>query len=200
MTDLITVKDDFCDEPELVRQSALESGFGTWRPNKGEVGSSIYDGMSFWGRHSLMLRALSAAMGNRPIFPNNMFFRVTRPETEAAYVHSDRHWGEWTCVAYLSKHTEVSGTGFYRHRSTQLCEMPPFDEMKTKWPEGAFELLKNDMVSGGEAQWEQLDFVRGLFNRAVIFHAPLFHARCPKHGLGENDEAGRMIWACHFEL
>jgi hypothetical protein len=129
-----------------------------------------------------------------------MFFRVTKPTTEAAYVHSDREWGAWTCIAYLSQHPEVSGTAFYRHRQTQLCEMPSFQEMKERWPAEAFEQIKTAMVKGSEEDWEQLDFVRGLFNRALIFHAPLFHSRFPRHGLGSDDASGRMVWVCHFEL
>lgn len=197
MKDSIIVKDDFSPDVELVRVSALESGFGTWRPNRGEVGSSVYEGMNFWGKHSLMLRALSVALGGRSIFPNNMFFRATRPETESAYVHSDRMWGSWTCIVYLSKHEALSGTGFFRHRASGLTEMPTFEEMSAA---GTFDQFKEDMVRGTEQAWEQLDFVRGLFNRALIFHAPLFHARCPKTGLGSDDASARLVWVCHFEV
>lgn len=197
MKDSIIVKDDFCERIDEVRASAFESGFGTWKPNKGEVGSSNYEGMNFWGRHALLLRALSGALGGRAIFPNNMFFRVTRPETEAAYVHSDRVWGQFTALVYLSDHIEVSGTGFYRHRATGLYEMPTFQEMQTA---GTFDQFKKDMVSGTDAEWEQTDFIRGHYNRMLMFKAPLFHARCPRHGLGITNETGRLVWACHFEL
>jgi hypothetical protein len=192
---VITVIDGFCPRIDEVRQSALASGFGTWRPNKGEVGSSVYEGMSFWGRHSLMTHALSFYMG-RPIFPNSMFFRVTNEDTEAAYVHSDRESGDYTCIVYLSDHTEVSGTGFYRHRETGMTHMPSFAELSQK-PE-FFSQLKAEMVGGSDEHWERLDFVRGLYNRAVIFDAPRFHARHPKHGFASTPEDGRLIWACHF--
>lgn len=195
MNRLVTIIDGFCSRIDEVRASALESGFGTWKPNRGEVGSSNYEGMNFWGRHSLMLKSLAVAINSAP-FPNNMFFRVSNEETERAYVHSDREWGDLTCVAYLSDHKSVSGTGFFRHRRTGLTIMPTFDEMKAL---SIFDELKEDMVSGGEDKWEQLDFVRGLYNRAVIFHAPLFHARCPKHGIGTDEAGGRMIWGCHFK-
>lgn len=196
MNTSIVIVDDFCEQIEEVRQSALESGFGTWAPNKGEVGSSVYEGMSFWGKHSLMMMALAGAIG-KAVFPNSMFFRICRPETEAAYVHSDRHSGAFTCVAYLSEHKEVSGTGFYKHRRTGLNEMPTMEMMQEM---GILEELKHDMVSGGENEWEQLDFVRGQLNRAVIFKAPLFHARCPKNGLGDTEETARMVWVSHFNL
>lgn len=198
MKDSIIVKDDFCPQLGLVRESAFESGFGTWRPNQGEVGSSVYAGMNFVGRHDLLLRALQAAIG-RPIFPSLTFFRATKPDTEAAYVHSDRMHGDWTCIVYLSEHTEASGTGFYRHRETGMREMPAFDELRRE-PD-FFEKLKAQMVAGGEQDWEQLDFVRGLCNRALIFRAPLFHARCPRHGLGDGtDQTARLVWVCHFYL
>lgn len=190
------VLDDFCPEANPVRQSAIDSGFASWLPNKGEFGSSVYEGMNFWGWHSPMLRALTQALG-RPVFPNNMFFRMTTPETECAYVHSDRMWGTHTAIVYLSDHNEVSGTGFYRHIETGLNEMPTVEEMKDT---GLFEKLKKDMVEGGKMEWEQLSFVRGQFNRALIFHAPLFHSRIPKHGLGTTPENARMIWAAHFTL
>lgn len=197
MTNSFLVVDDFCPEVEAVRESALQSGFGTWRPNKGEVGSSVYEGMNFWGLHSLMLRALSVSIGGASVFPNNMFFRVTRPETEAAYIHSDRMWGTHTCVAYLSRHDEVSGTGFYRHRASGMVEMPTLEDMVAG---GVMDQMKQDMVKGADEDWEQLDFVRGRFNRALIFSAPLFHSRVPRHGLGTSDETGRLVWACHFVI
>jgi hypothetical protein len=192
---MITIIDSFTPFIDAVRQSALASGFGTWRPNKGEVGSSVYAGMNFWGQHSLLLHALSYSMG-RPVFPNSMFFRVTNADTEGAYVHSDRESGDYTCVVYLSHHEERSGTGFYRHRETGMTHMPSFAAMSQD--PVAFESLKQEMVDGSEEHWELLDFVCGTYNRAVIFDAPRFHARSPRHGFGSVVEDGRMVWVCHF--
>ncbi len=194
----LNIRDNFCDYAEGVRQSALDSGFGKWTPNKGEVGSSIYEGMNYVGAHGIMLRSLSAALGGLHVFPNSMFFRITTPGTETAYIHSDREMGDLTCLVYLSKHEDVSGTAFYRHKPTGLLEMPSFEEMKAS---GAIEQFGKDMVTRDPEKWEQTDFVRGLFNRAVIFHAPLFHSRIPIDGLGDgNPETARMIWACHFSV
>ncbi len=193
-----TVVDDFCPHADGVRASALESGFGTWRPNKGEVGSSVYEGMNFKGAHGVMLRSLSAAMGGAHVFPNSVFFRITNPTMERAYIHSDRMDGSFTCVAYLSEHqSEVSGTAFYRHRQSGLLEMPPLEEMNNN---PKFAQLKDDMVNGGDDEWEQIDFVRGMFNRAVLFHAPLFHSRVPLFGLGTDDPTNnRMVWVAHYD-
>lgn len=190
------VIDDFLKDPARFRQSALDSGFGTWRPNQGEVGSSIYDGMNFWGDHGVAIRALTQKL-ERPVFPNSMFFRVTNLDTEPAYVHSDREAGEYTAILYLSEH-EGSGTGFYKHRRTGLTRMNSFAEMAREPEE--FARLKAEMVKGSDEDWELTELVRGKFNRALVFDAPLFHARRPKDGFGSNAEDGRMVWVCHFNL
>jgi hypothetical protein len=194
----VIVADDFLEFPDAVRQSAMESGFDTWRPNQGEVGSSVYDGVNFWGDHESPLRCLAEVFG-RPIFPRGMFFRMTNAATEGAYVHSDRESGDFTAIVYLSKHDDSeSGTAFYRHRETGLIRMPSFAELR-KDP-ALFEKLKRQMVAGESEAWELLHFVPGKYNRALIFHAPLFHARIPRHGFGSTAEDGRLIWAAHFGL
>lgn len=187
--------DDFSPFANAARASALAAGFGTWRPNKGEVGSSVYEGMGFWGDHAMMIAPLTRHVGAQ-VAPNSMFFRVTNADTEGAYVHSDREAGDFTCVAYLSEHDEKTGTGFFRHRRTGMTRMPSFEEMRAD-PEG-FARLKAEMVRGSEDDWELVEFVPAKFNRAVIFEAPLFHGRFPRHGFGSTPEDGRMVWVSHF--
>lgn len=195
---MLMITDNFVKDAQAVRQSALQSGFGTWRPNTGEVGSSVYEGMNFWGKHASMIRALCASLGKQ-VYPNDMFFRVTNTDTEGAYVHSDREAGDYTAIAYLSDHEEEgSGTGFFKHRETGELRMRSFDEMSCD--ADAFARLKSQMVDGSADFWEMVDFIPGKFNRAIIFDAPLFHARLPKHGFGRNAQDGRMVWACHFYL
>jgi hypothetical protein len=189
----IRVYDDFCQHPDAVRQSFLDSGFGKWAPNPGKVGSSVYTGMNYMGKHALMLHALTVATGSI-VFPNTVFARISNMDTERAYIHSDRSMGSHTCIAYLSKHEAVSGTAFWRHKRTGLTEMPSFVDQENA---GIAEELANDMVNWDE-KWEQLDFIRGNYNRALVFHAPLFHSRFPFTGIGDNEENGRMVWATHF--
>jgi hypothetical protein len=189
------VVDGFCERIDQVRKSCLNSGFGKWAPNQGLVGSSKYDGMNFWGDHALMLQSLAAAVA-APVFPNAMFFRNTNKETEKAYIHSDRHSGNHTCIVYLSEHGENTGTAFWRHKSTGLTYMPPFEVQKEQ---GIFEELKEDMVSGDPDKWEQLDYARAVCNRALLFQAPLFHSRFPLSGFGEGAHGeDRLIWATHY--
>lgn len=188
------VVDNFCSDIEEVKASAYASGFGTWAPNKGEVGSSIYEGMSFWGQHAKMLASLMRSMGG-VVVPNSMFFRVTNEGMERAYIHSDRESGAHTCVAYLTDHDRDSGTAFYQHRRTGLREMPSFAQMHDM---GIMDEMREDMVSRDPDKWIQLDYVRGQKNRALIFPAPLFHSRFPLDGFGSDTDSGRLVWVSHF--
>ena len=63
---------------------------------------------------------------------------------------------------------------------------------------GIFEELKEDMVSRDPDKWVEIDRVRGVKNRALIFDAPLFHSRYPLEGIGTTLEEGRMVWVSHF--
>lgn len=185
---MIQVIDNFLPNPEATRDSFIAAGFGTWSPPTAKVGSGKYEGMSFMGNHADLLLRLSQAH-NRPVIPNRMFARLTNEGTEKAYIHSDRSAGDHTCIVYLSAHEDVSGTAFYRHRETGLLEMP------IEWMDDPVRAA--EMVEGSPEVWEQVDFIRGLFNRALMFNAPLFHSRFPIHGIGDNAENGRLIWACH---
>ena len=188
------VVDNFCPDIEQVIQSAHAAGFGTWRPNKGEVGSSVYEGMGFWGDHSLMVASLMRAIGGVAV-PNSVYFRVTNVGMEPAYIHSDRMSGNHTCVAYLTDHEDTYGTAFWRHKRTGWTEMPTFEQMRDA---GVLDEMKADMVSRDSDKWEQLDFVQGRKNRALIFPAPLFHSRVPVGGFGDCAENGRIVWVSHF--
>lgn len=184
---MIKVIDNFCREIDAVRESALRAGFGTWKPNKGKIGTSIYEGMNFWGDHSYLMLSLAMAMDTL-IFPNSMFFRYTTPKMEKAYIHSDRETGAYTCVCYLTDHDENYGTAFYQHQKTGLTEMPPFSDIDE-------DMQKDIETASG---FDQIHFVPGKKNRAVIFSAPLFHSRMPLSGIGDSPENARMVWACHF--
>jgi len=188
------VIDNFCKDPDAVRKSAFNAGFDTWNPNKGEVGSSVYEGMGFWGDHAIMVASIMRAVSG-VVVPNTMYFRVTNIGMERAYIHSDRESGHHTCVAYLTDHEEESGTAFFMHRRTGLFEMPSFAQMQQ---DGLMEELKRDMVSRDPDNWVQTDYVRGQKNRALIFPAPLFHSRFPLEGIGEDAESGRLVWVSHF--
>lgn len=190
---MIQVLDDFLPNPDLVRASALRAGFGTWRPNQGDIGASFYDGVTFWGDHATLFSALHKVLGQ--IIPSSMFFRITNPSMEHALIHSDREYGEYTAIVYLSRSSQFSGTAFYKHRETGMVNMPPLHELMAS---PLFPKIRQQMLDGNEEDWETYDFVDAKYNRCLIFDAPKIHCRIPKTGYGSIDEDSRLVWVSHF--
>lgn len=190
----ILVIDDFLADPDEMRQSAISSGFGTWRPNKGAIGPDKFDGVNFYGNHAVGVRALAKHIRGA-VYPNKFFFRVTTEDTDEAVVHSDIFTGDLTCLLYLSKQ-EDSGTEFYRHKPTDTYSLPPLKKFYAD--QAHFDQMKIDCSHRDPAVWEKVNMVEAKYNRAVIFPSPVFHCRYPYTGFGRGVEDGRMIWGCHF--
>lgn len=193
----ILVVDSFVGDPDAVRRSALITGFGTWQPCNTVIGYKNYDGVNINGMHAPLVRALTNAMGCS-IFPASMIFRVTGEKSDPARIHSDRMFGMYSCIVYLSmEYGRKSGTAFYQHIKSGLCEMPPLESF-IKTEEG--EKLTREMDEASEDVWKQVHFVEGKYNRALIFKAPLYHARVPRLCEGTTPEDSRMVWVCHFDV
>ena len=187
-------RDNFCPRIDEVRQSFIESGFGTWMPPLGASGHAKYKGMNFHGLHSLMLASLNRAIGE-PAYPNMMFARQTDDESDPAFIHSDRNDGAKTCIVYLSNEEGVSGTRFFRHRATGRDRMPPVSYLRAN---GLFDSMWADMQNTSADVWEEMDFVRAAYNKALIFDAPLFHQRVQAQGVSNDPEKARIVWVAHF--
>lgn len=193
----VMVVDNFVANPDEIRQSALITGFGTWHPTNTIMGYKNYDGVNINGMHSPLVRALCKAMGCA-VYPSSMIFRVTGEKSDPSRVHSDRMFGDFSCIVYLSKEKDKSGTAFYRHMDRDSCEHPPVTQDLVNSPE--FEALKREMDEASDDVWQQVHYVEGKYNRAIIFKAPLYHARVPRLGIGTTPEDSRMVWVCHFNI
>lgn len=191
---MIRTFDDFLPNPEAVRQSAIRAGFGTWEPNKGDMGAAFYQGVSFWGDHASLFRALHKRIGQ--IIPSSMFFRITNPDMEHALIHSDREYGENTAIVYLSPPREGSGTGFYRHRELGWTDMPSMEVLAKD--RVFFQKINQQILNASDEDWELYEFVEARFNRCLVFDAPKIHCRLPKNGFGKDEADSRMVWVCHF--
>jgi len=192
----VLVVDNFVANPDQIRASAIVTGFGTWHPTNTIIGYKNYDGVNINGMHSPLVRALTQALGCS-IYPASMIFRVTGEKSDPSRIHSDRMFADYSCIVYLSMERDRSGTAFYEHRARKSCEMPPLESMAGT-PE--FEVLKREMDEASSDVWKEVHYVEGKYNRALIFKAPLYHARVPRVCAGTTPENSRMAWVCHFNV
>lgn len=189
--------DNFLDDPEAVRQSAINAGFGKWQPNKGDTGDDYYRGLGFYGNHAPCWKAIVKNL-NRPVYPNANVFRATNLDTEPATIHSDIQAGDFACIIYLSKHENgESGTEFFKHIGTGLFHSPK-PSYESESDRAYFKKLMNEGVERSSKTWERIGFVEGRYNRAVIFPAAQWHSRYPNNGIGETVEDARIVWVGQF--
>ena len=117
---------------------------------------------------------------------------------EHALIHSDREYGDFTAIVYLSKEwgDVVSGTGFYKHRETRMRDMPPLEDLMRNGD--FFQKIRQQMLDASDEDWEQYEFIEAKYNRCLIFDAPKIHCRIPKCGFGSCPEDSRLVWVAHF--
>lgn len=185
------VIDQFCEQVERVRESALFAGFGNWTPAQGSMAEANLDGMGFGGMHAVLTKSLMNATGS-VVVPNLTHFRVTTVNTDRAPIHSDAHAAPYTCIVYLTPNANRGATAFWRHKKTGLTSMPSNPDASLA------AMLRDDMAKSSMEDWQMVDLVSGEYNRALIFNAPLFHCRFPMEDAGTDVDSGRMVWICHY--
>jgi len=98
-------------------------------------------------------------------------------------------WGTHAAVLYLSD--GEGGTAFWRHKATGASRIDPGDlEL--------FEQVKGDWDDA--SRWEQSALCEMKLGRMVIYESALFHSRWPFAASGHDNETGRLVAVCFFNL
>ncbi|WP_189158746.1 DUF6445 family protein [Lentzea pudingi] len=193
------VVDDFYDNADAVRESALDSSFISmgkynypgWQADKALSSEAL------WDRLELLIgapleREVSGAFGA---------FRLISEETGSkTKVHADSA-SDWAALVYLTPDAPPScGTGFYRHRPSGFFG-PPTDEQAHAFgsadaEEFDSEVCRPDMAD--KAKWDLVGQVGPVYNRFVAFRGrELFHA--PMGGCGVEPNECRLTQIFFFD-
>jgi hypothetical protein len=187
------VVDDFFEEPDELRNWALEKGFCE------EI--SPVDGMLYKGvckdppwifRQEAEVR-LSYLMRS-PAAIKLAFLRLTmnrQVEDDKRVVHLDAAYAKYAATVYLNpSHPIEAGTVIYRHRESGMEATPrTADEVK------AWERDCNHLEL-----WEPIGISSMEWNRALVMSTALFHASMPTNGFGDCPSAGRMVFVAFFDI
>ncbi|QFS52814.1 DUF6445 family protein [Nostoc sphaeroides] len=202
----IIVIDNFYDDPDEIRKLALSLNYSK-DPNKvypGAEGIAIgYDWTEVMNRMRSYIDEpcqTSSPLRNPP-FPQGKFnLALASDENKRlSRVHVDLN--RWAGVVYLSRPEDCcGGTSWYRHRASGAITDTQ------EWMEQIFshcagktaEEYKKDVlkVSTDMSQWEEIQRVAMVYNRALILMAHTFHATTCLFGTDINN--GRLTQ--HFEL
>jgi predicted Zn-dependent protease with MMP-like domain len=180
----LIVIDDFYNDPDKVREFALEQEFTVtgnypglrtksfWTP---DIGQAIERVMPFCGK---IVDTFGAENGEG--YTGAFQVATARDRT---WIHTD-HNNMWSAVLYLSPNPPPSaGTGLFRYKRTGV----------SKDPDGS----KMDLYDGMDiTKWDLVDRIGNKYNRLVIYRGDLFHASLDY--FGKDLRSGRLFQTFFF--
>tara|TARA_B100000427_G_scaffold63615_1_gene50321 strand:- start:665 stop:1276 length:612 start_codon:yes stop_codon:yes gene_type:complete len=185
----LIVVDDFLQNPDAVREYALEQQF------------EFFGGKNWPGRDSAechgeeeMTEACSQVVGEKlTIKPENKcsYFRLTKEgQYGRQHIHFDPNPGLiWAGVLYLTPTIHpTGGTKFWKHKETGWESSPTTHEGAKYGVHSHQDMVKFFDIEGkDESKWIELDNVAFKYNRLVMFNPSLWHSNGDLFGTMEED-------------
>lgn len=180
--------DNFLDDPQLVRDLAINAEYEDWLGPDGQVYKRISRVINPEVMKHILLPIIDVV---GPIDLLGMGFRLNYGnEIPNTTIHTDLGWGSHALVIYLNDTQEdLGGTAFWTHRATGTERIDPGDV-------DLFEIVKNDWDN--EEAWDMKEYVPMKFNRATIYESAFYHSRYPFDAFGSTPEDGRLIAVAFF--
>lgn len=192
------VVDDFLENPEGIRQQALQLDYD-------HVGQ-------FPGRNSrqrLELPGLNEYVSHltgeplKPVEPLNSHSKcrlTLASDPKNAAIHVDE--SQWSGILYLSRPQDCrGGTRFFRHKPTNSDRAPINDaEAQAMGFASVADACSTIIDRDGRrtSAWEKTFEIPMRFNRLVLLRPWFWHTACP--GFGTSIENGRLIYVMFFTL
>lgn len=197
--DVIIVVDDFLEDPQHIRELALQAEY----PTPKEV--PYFPGRNSTKRYSIPgLTEHVAGIAGQHLTPTRETahgkFRVCLADEKGkGGVHIDPSF--WSGVYYLTldEHCQ-GGTDFFRHRPSNTIRAPVYPEDWAAWNVESPQKLWSDIIipqTNDASKWELWRHVPMKFNRLILFRPWLWHNAGP--GFGDNVANGRLIYVIFYD-
>ena len=174
----LLILDNFYNNPEQVRQVALDSSFGV-RGNFPGQRTEPYMNDSM----REVLRNILRSLGGEIIYWGDKYtgaFQYTTKHDQS-WVHCD-HFTTWAGVCYLTPSAPSSaGTGLFQHKETGLFRKPEDTDLESKLNADGADLSK----------WLLTDVLSNRFNRLILYRGDLYHRSLDY--FGEDKYSGRLF-------
>jgi hypothetical protein len=172
------VIDNFLENPDLVRQSALESEFNFVGDFPGVRSTSTDDN---YGNY---IKSKLETVFNKPVLDwqsntDTGKFQLCL-ENDKTWIHHDP--SEWTGILYLTPDAPVNaGTAIWRHKKTKI-----------------FKHTTEEQVDSTDSNdWEGIVNIGNVYNRMALFKGHLYHSSVIP-GFGHDKYSGRLTQVFFF--
>ena len=192
MRPILTIVDDFLDNPDEIRYDVLRQGF-----TDEFFEGTKYEDVNILTRPPEIHDKLEQLFGG-PIQMQVQAFRLNRANSQLhSLVHADNSCASLAGVLYLNLPDDCrGGTAFWRHRATGLDRQPTQQELDHfGYTIEEFCAERNDRDA-----WERLMVCPMRYNRLVVYPTVQFHSRWPWEAFGDDPEHARLIGAFFFDV
>ena len=169
------VIDDFLENPDLVRSSALNLDFYRFGDYPGQrTDSADLDYQEY------IKNKLENILNSKILeFRQDSFCFQLCLENSETWIHHDET--EWAGVLYLTPEAPVgSGTAIYRHVVSGIFQGPADVDVK-------------------DNNWEIITAIGNIYNRMILYKGNMFH-RSLISGFGKDKSSGRLTQTFFFNL
>ena len=168
------IVDDFLDNPDIVRNSALQIDInrtGAYPGYRSDRADYEYEGYI----KEKIEKVINSAI--KEWKQDSFQFQICF-EDDTTWIHHDET--EWAGILYLTPNAPVgSGTGIYRHKETGKY-FGPGDEN-----------YRDDTL------WEPITAIGNVYNRLALYKGQMYH-RSIIPGFGHTNETGRLTQVFFF--
>lgn len=199
----VVIVDNFYQEPELIRQIAMEQ---IYHPNiKAYKGKRSATRLLLPGLKEQFEKLIGVPIINWTNYGTNGVFQITNYNDPLVW-HSDTQ--NYAAAIYLTPNSPVTaGTSFWRDRKYG-CRRSPFHEQEKNRFENDVqrELATQEIYSSYNLvhpdNWELVDRVGSVFNRLVIWDAQIIHSASSYEAFSGQDEISdsRLIQLFFFDI
>lgn len=191
----IIIADDFYDNPNEVRQFALNSSYPT-PGNKTYPGKNSKEKYYTEETHTKLLQLIG-----REVIPAEGsacgFFRSSfKNDSFEQDIHIDPGW-DWGGVLYLNLPNQCitdAGTSFYIHKTLKTEKAPLTYEEGYVHGYTNYEEIRQSIICGDgldHSKWDQYAYVPIKYNRVVLFRPWLWHSH--SKNFGDCLQNGRLV-------
>ena len=186
----LIITDDFYQDPDPVRQYALNQEFTVYGNYPGQRTHPVfYDSLK--NSIQYLVQHAGGKITQFEEFEYNTAFQYTTAK-DSSWIHSDQTT-MWAGVCYLTPDAPLTaGTALYKHKATGLYKAA----IKA---DGSYDSELMDKIyldSRDLSKWEMVDIVGNKYNRLVLYRGDLFHSSLDYFGTNQYD--GRLFQTFFF--
>lgn len=181
----VTVLDNFFDDPDKIRNWALQQEYsfdpeGRWPGVRSkpihELNNAFF--ISTCRRFFSQFYVMNNAKDPQVTWSTSMYFQLINNHYDSGWIHSDELTSRITGIVYLSPNSKLNGgTSVYREKKDVIQNVHNYENLKQDYYLGKKSIKDvEEYKKEHNSQFEETIRISNVYNRLVCFDSHLHHA------------------------